>query len=582
MPTRTAPSATAQSPGRPGGGWGWSILEVGFVFLLFFVFAGSPPPDVGEAHYLAKARHYWDPAWCRGDVFLESRDAHAVFYWTFGWVTRLVSLEAAAWIGRGVTWLLLAWSWQRLSVAIAPQRLMAILTAGLMLVFIRWFHMAGEWIVGGVEAKSFAYALVFLSLESAVRTRWGLALLLAGGATAFHVLVGGWMGIAVGVAWLLCGRQQTPLVKMLPAAAGAIGLAAVGIVPALALSRGVDPEIASEANRIYVFERLSHHLVFHRLGWLFVGRQLLLGLAWAWLAWRALASSPAATRLHAVVLGSVGIALAGVTIDQGTVAVASIGGLSKEQYQALAAPLLKFYWFRLSDSLLAVGVALAIGHELKRLLDHGSAAGTWALLAAMLTVGVNLAEIGYERSKHRLPGSFLQPRPTAELEDRYVLSRFGRPDDDEPPGDDPPLSPGPPGRIDSLSAEEQFDQWRAVCRWIADNTPKDARFLTPRRQQTFKWYASRAEVASWKDVPQDAASLVAWHRTLMEIHPRGSGEADLAFHSDAELVALARKHKAGYVVIDQSRSRRAVGLTQVYPEFPGTRSAYAVYRVPPP
>ena len=35
--------------------------------------------------------------------------------------------------------------------------------------------MAGEWVVGGVEAKGFAFALVFFALESGVRERWRTA-----------------------------------------------------------------------------------------------------------------------------------------------------------------------------------------------------------------------------------------------------------------------------------------------------------------------------------------------------------------------------------------------------------------------
>ena len=44
-----------------------AILEIGLIFLLFFLYAGWLPPDVNEAHYLAKAKHYWQPQWCAGD-----------------------------------------------------------------------------------------------------------------------------------------------------------------------------------------------------------------------------------------------------------------------------------------------------------------------------------------------------------------------------------------------------------------------------------------------------------------------------------------------------------------------------------
>src|SRR5438552_3617707 len=135
--------------------WPLATFEVGWICLLFFLFAGSLPPDVGESHYLVKAKHYWNPAWCAEDLFLESPDAHAMFYWTFGWVTRFCSLTATAWIGRGVTWLLLAWSWRRLSWAVVPQPLASLLSAGLMLLFLKHLHLAGEGVSGGVEARGF-------------------------------------------------------------------------------------------------------------------------------------------------------------------------------------------------------------------------------------------------------------------------------------------------------------------------------------------------------------------------------------------------------------------------------------------
>src|SRR4051812_48657022 len=159
-----------------------AALEVAAIFLIFFLVAGSVPPDVGESHYLVKAKHYWQPSWCAGDLFLESRDAHATFYWTLGWLTRLCTLTATAWIGRVVTWLLLAWSWQRLSWAVLPRPLVSLLSAGLMLFFVKHGNLAGEWIVGGVEAKGFAYVLVFLALEAIVRGRWRAALVMAGAA----------------------------------------------------------------------------------------------------------------------------------------------------------------------------------------------------------------------------------------------------------------------------------------------------------------------------------------------------------------------------------------------------------------
>ena len=151
-----------------------TTAEVLLIFAVFFLHGAYGVPDSNEAHYLTKAKHYWDSDWAAGDVFLESADAHQVFYWTFGWLTLWLSLEQTAWVGRVATWLLLAWGWQRLSMAAVSRRWIAVLTAAVFVGLNENAHMAGEWVVGGIEAKGFAYALVFFALEQLVRGRWAL------------------------------------------------------------------------------------------------------------------------------------------------------------------------------------------------------------------------------------------------------------------------------------------------------------------------------------------------------------------------------------------------------------------------
>ena len=151
------------------------LAEIALIFALFAVQGAWPVPDVNEPYYLGKAIHYWNRSWGAGDFFLESADTHAIFYFTFGWLSLWLAPAALAWTGRAVTWALLAWSWERLSWAIVPRRWYAVLSAGLFACLMERCHMAGEWVIGGVEAKGFAYVLVFLGLESLVRGRWNRA-----------------------------------------------------------------------------------------------------------------------------------------------------------------------------------------------------------------------------------------------------------------------------------------------------------------------------------------------------------------------------------------------------------------------
>ncbi|HZN33643.1 MAG TPA: DUF6798 domain-containing protein [Pirellulaceae bacterium] len=531
--------------------WRLAAFEVVWIFLIFFLVAGSQPPDVGESHYLVKAKHYWQPAWCAGDLFCESHDAHGVFYWTLGWVTRIASLTATAWIGRAVTWGLLAWSWRRLSWALVPQPLVSLLSAGLMLLLLRNFHLAGEWIVGGVEAKGFAYVLVFLALEAIVRGSWRAALLLAGAAGAFHVLVGGWTVVAIGAAWLLAGKERPAAKSLLPAAIGGLVLSLPGLLPALLLNRGTDGAVSVEAARIYVFERLPHHLVYHRFTAAHIWRFAALVAAWLALA-IALRGDEKLRRLNLVVAGAALLGLIGVALDQSLALWAKTSAQTAEAYEQAAAPLLRYYWFRLSDSFVPIGAALAIVAGLQQLQAARPAWASWLSAAAILLAGANVADVYYWRHRQPLPGAILQSRPTADAAARWWHS---------------PRAKAPPGEI---SARAWFRDWQAVCTWIDEHTPKTAKFVTPREQQTFKWYAGRAEVANWKDVPQDARGILEWKAAMQALRTR------------TDLAQLARDFGAQYVLIDTTRTGRPQGLRRIYPLAREENPTFEVYRLPEP
>jgi hypothetical protein len=179
------------------------VLEVLLIMLVFFIASGDPPPHVNEAHYLGRLKHAWSPTWCTGDLFLESADTQVVFIWLFGWVTRFLSLSATAWLGRLLAWTLLAWAWQRLSWRLVPVPLASVLSAALFITLNSQAHLAGEWIVGGVEAKCFAYGFVLLALRALVDRQWNWLCVLLGAATALHPLVGGWSAVVCGAIWLL-------------------------------------------------------------------------------------------------------------------------------------------------------------------------------------------------------------------------------------------------------------------------------------------------------------------------------------------------------------------------------------------
>lgn len=499
----------------------WCVPEIALIFLVFFIHAGWPVPDVNEPHYLGKAKHYWDPNWAAGDFFLGTADAHTVFYLTSGWLTLWLPLPAVAWIGRLVTWLLLAWSWRRLSVALVPVQLLSVLSAALFVTLIARFHMAGEWVVGGFEAKGFAYVLVLLGLESLVRDKWGRSLICFGAAAAFHVIVGGWAVVATMIAWLISPRRPPLGSLILPAIVGGI-LSLGGLWPGLELTRNSDPQLVAEANQIYVYGRLTHHLLPQAFPLLFVARHLLLVVALVPLARQAPATAEL-QRLRAFVAASIAIAAAGFLLS-----------IFAWWQPAWAAGRLRFYWFRLADVMVPLSVALfsiAILAEWRRQSHPWFTVGVAAaILAATFHLGGTV--------QYRL--EYLTPRAD------WTLPRVN------------------------------LDDWREIADWANRETPPGTVFLVPRLSQTFRWYSGRGEVATRKDLPQDAASIVEWWQRLNSLSGDEStsqaGDSLSALGTD-RLLKLGQQYGAAYVITRPDPSLR---LRRVGPDV----STVAVYQLP--
>lgn len=505
-------------------------FEILLIFTLYFAYAGWPPPAINEAHYLVKARHFWDPNWCPGDLFAESADTHYLFYLTLGPLTGWLPLPWAAWVCRAVIWLLLAIGWRRLSFTLVPRPLVSLLTAGLYLCLLDHTQMAGEWVVGGAEAKCLAYAAVWWGLAELARNRWRAALLWLGFAAGWHVLVGGWALVALGVAWLWDGERPA-IRSLICALGGALLLSLPGWWPALAMDRGSPPEVLAEAHRIHVFERLSHHLVFYRFPRGFMLRHGLAIGVW-WLLHRAADQTPAGRRVGRVVGGAIAICLVGVLIDQ-----------SNLYAPQRAAAWLRFYWFRLSDALVPLGIALGLGELWQRLRVRQSPLADWGLLGLILGVSAWLGG-HYLRAMHDL-------RPQADRPSRVV---------------------GP----DSAPPDEmtRHRDWLAVCAWMARHTKASDWTIAPRDRQTFKWYTGHAEFVCRKDVPQDAASTVEWKRRIEMLY----GDPYRIWPD--RIRRIAAEYPVRYVIVDRQSPLMPLPYPIVYPSPFDTNRHFVVYRIP--
>jgi hypothetical protein len=391
---------------------------------------------------------------------------------------------------------------------------------------------------------------VFQGIEALVRDRWNRAWLCMGAAACFHVLVGGWAAVAAGVAWLWIGRERPPLRSMGLGLAGGLLLSLPGLLPSLLLDRGVDALTLRQAHEIYVYKRLAHHLVFGRFPLLFVGRFLAMIGGFVLLV-RAVAREGGTTggarsqralpiedlphgdratavpsvllRLRGFVIGALVLAFVGAVL--GLVGVFEPGAMSGP---------LRYYWFRLADAAVPMGVALLAALWISRLRDAQSPQARWITATLVVICGIHLGAYGFER---------------------------------------------PPGTVPRGDKRVQHPEWRLACEWIAQSPaiPLHATFLTPMESQTFKWRTRRAEVVTRKDIPQDARTIVAWWRRLEEIHGTKSGDPEYEWHASLtergaeRLEQLGAKYGARYLLTE---AQPRLSLELLY-----ANRVYAVYRL---
>jgi hypothetical protein len=549
MPRESDAITAADSGGRHRGAGPLGRLVALLATLAIFAAAGAwPVPDVNETVYLTKARHEADPAYGRGDFFLESREGHGVFFRLIGPLTAAVPLPRAAWIGRWLGWLALAAGFRHAIVPLVPGGWPALVAAALYSLALRQTTAAGEWVIGGCEAKVFAWALVLVAAGEVARGRFARAWLACGGATAVHVLVGGWglVTLAAARAWSVrvaaWSRGAEPAGDRGITAVGlvlaGIALAAAGVVPAMSLSAGADAATRAAAARIYVVERLPHHLLPRSFA-AGLGARHLLAIAVWWLLETVAAGGDdrrreSRARVARWTLCGLAVSLAGCAISLAEpLAPASVYGL------------LRYYWFRLGEGLLPLSLSAAAAATLaddavcRRLVPgggRGTAALRWAAAALLLL------DLAHESRHWPLPGRGLPPRSD--------------------------------GKVDAAS-------WLGACDWVRDNVPADACFLTPRGSASFTWHTGRREVVGWKNSPQDAAALVEWRRRIADCFSRDGGfatmERSTAALGSERMRQVADRYGADHAIVPADLPALAgAGFERLH-----ANRGYVVYRIAP-
>jgi hypothetical protein len=210
----------------------------------------------GEEQYLAFAKQFTNPDWIPDSfTYTEFPGSRLVFQWIVGPVMQVMSFEAATVLFRSLSFALIA-----VPIGLILKRLNVTLL--LSFVFIQMFVMStqnlvgGEWIIRNFEPKAVAYAFVFFGIYALIQKRYLWIAIYLAIATYFHVLVGAWIILLIGL-HLLIEKKVQDGVKM--------GLLyAVILAPFIwYLFTGymVDvPASKYDLDNIYCYYRLPNHL----------------------------------------------------------------------------------------------------------------------------------------------------------------------------------------------------------------------------------------------------------------------------------------------------------------------------------
>lgn len=453
----------------------WSLAPVILtVFITFLVSSAirRPVPSVNEPHYLCKAKHYWNPDWCQGDLFLESSNPHQVFYQTIGLLTRWLTLEQTAWVGRVVALACLAWGWTALFSRLLQPQWLSLGAAWIFLLIQSLGNFSGEWLVGGVESKVFAYGFAFAGLTFGLDRRWTMAGIAIGLAISFHPIVGLWCvvsGIMAALGTRAFLGKSTSDRHVAPIDGRSLmvgGLAMVitslpGLIPAFSMLIGTDPNMAAEADRLQVGTRLAHHLDPARFP-LASYRYYVLMLIVTVLLWSRAKTSANRRAFVAFVVASLVIAIVGALVGWGPRPIRTM------PLATIRIWLLKFYPFRLADLLVPVLLSMSV-------------------LAAVFD-SVSTSVLNPRRRLCVWGGCVIA----------FILS-LALPSADRNP---------------SRMSHATKNDWITACEWIRTVSPPHALLYATNEDWAVKWFTHRPEYVNYKDCPQDAAGIVEWAQRL--------------------------------------------------------------------
>lgn len=446
-------------------------MHIGQILLVWLVITAQVFGKIviNEVDTLPAAKQFVQPDWLPNDWYLNLDIAYRrTFNLIMGPIISRFGHQFSAIFGRLLGYLLLA-----VAMYVFFRALRLRISLGILILLSYLTHqslIAGEWIAGGVDTKTFAYCFALLSFSAFLSRHYLAGFLSAGAAMSFHVLIGLYAMFCLAVAIALNHKafwpdRRTFLTKSWTVlVTGIFGIQAI-VQQMLQNTNDINN---IQAWKIYVEYRVPHHV--NPGAW--VGERWKYELLFdtcLFLLIYLLGQGGAKRFLSAYALGGIILFAVGLTT-----------------YALGYTHLLRFYWFRYPDTMIRLTSVVLIALLLNDVMNgqtplrlpvktHIPGLQTW-LRRGLQVLAPSLAALTILISGFQLITTSRSP---------VWVTRHGG------------------------------ENTQTMFEWIKRNTPKDAVFLIDPMLDTFYIYAQRAMFVSFRHSPSSAVDILEWYDRII-------------------------------------------------------------------
>ena len=450
--------------------WVLPIASITLFFCLKFLFIRNMGL-VNEIHHLPLSRHFAEPTWLAQDIYYSEPPGYRLlFQILFGHLTTTVGFLATSIIGRILGYVSVAVGLWTLARRLGIGLLTLLVAIGLF-VYVRRPQgvIAGEWLLGGIEPKVFAYSALFMALSAMIAARYLWMTAWLGVAASFHALVGGWASIAV-LLWLVWRRWDALRdVRRWLTEIAIYALTSIFALTAV-LTQLLSPveESSISPAYIYSFLRNPHHvnpLAWPMDEWWLLFAYLLVFGSCAFYLLRALPQDAKAAELIRNQTDFFCYVLCTLVLFGAGILIAPLDRNGQ---------ILQYYPFRVGDLMLALGAALFLALTLEKLLWRHRRGAIAITLIILMAFGVE-------------------------------ATRF--------------YSEGMALRVFPIGANGVNDEMVPLADWLKHNVPDGEIVISsPVKVAALPWLSDHPSVAKFRFVPSaSSADVEAWYERMRDL-----------------------------------------------------------------